>query len=181
MRKPLVPLTYSSFPRLLRGVALIAALGVLVTSTAACPSKPTMQVHNARITHVSPFGIGMDVVVKVHNDNSFDIMVRRVTAQTTIAGRYRMPQVSVQPNAWLPADKSTFVTAPVVIPWHLVPGVLSATMGSENVSYHVQGWADVSATRMLGVQVNNQPIDERGVVPREVVLRAARTSIPGAR
>ena len=175
------PRTQTFFLRLLRSTTLLLALAAPVTMTAACASKPTMEVHNARITNVSPFGIGMDVVVKVYNDNSFDIMIRQVTAKTTVAGRYQLPQVTVQPNVWLPAKKTTYITTPMTIPWTLVPGVLSATMGAENVAYHVEGWADVSATRTLGVQVNNEPIDENGVVSREVVLRAARTSLPGAR
>ncbi len=161
--------------------ALIAAIGALCTALPACVSEPTMKVHSARISHVNPFGIVMNVVVKVHNDNGFDIMIRRVQASTVLAGRYRLPEVTVHPNIWLPADKTTFVTTPATIPWPMVPALLSATLGSEKFSYHVQGYADVSATRTLGVQVNNEPINEQGTVPRELVLQAARTSIPGAR
>ena len=116
------PRTQTFFLRLLRSTTLLLALAAPVTMTAACASKPTMEVHNARITNVSPFGIGMDVVVKVYNDNSFDIMIRQVTAKTTVAGRYQLPQVTVQPNVWLPAKKTTYITTPMTIPWTLVPG-----------------------------------------------------------
>lgn len=161
--------------------ALLLTAGALFITPLSCASKPTMEVQNAQVTNVGPFGIGMNVMIKVYNPNSFDVMVRRVHAQATLAGRYTLPAADVQPNVWLPAKETTVVTAPATIPWPLVPGLLSATLGSEYVTYHVQGFADVTATRAIGVQVNNQALDERGAVPRELVLRAARTSIPGAR
>ncbi|MFW5740396.1 MAG: LEA type 2 family protein [Myxococcota bacterium] len=164
----------------LRAASLLLSACALLTMP-ACVSEPTVKVHTAQVTGVGPIGISLNVVVKVFNDNSFDIMIRRVTARTLLAGHYRLPEVTVHPNVWLPANKTTYVNTPVVVPWPLVPGVLATTMGNESVSYHVQGTADVSATRTLGVQVNNETIDEQGVVPREVMLRAARTTIPGAR
>ena len=140
-----------------------------------------MQLHHAQISHVTPMGIVANVVVKVHNTNSFDIQVRNMYAQTTLAGRYQLPAVNIQPNIWLPAKETTYVTAPVTVPWTLVPGVLAATLGNEYISYHVQGYADVTATRSIGVKVNNEPLSEQGMIPREMMLQAARSSIPGAR
>ncbi len=140
-----------------------------------------MKVETARITGVGPIGIGVDVIVRVYNPNSFDVMVRNVHAQTTLAGRYQLPAVDVQPNVWLPAKKETYVTAPGVVPWTLVPALLTTTLGNKDIAYRVQGYADVSATRSFNVHVNNQPLDEQGTFPREVVLRAAQTTIPGAR
>lgn len=180
--KTLLPFSWSNVltMRFVR-VAVMLVVVTMGAMTASCASKPTLKVDHARVTGVGPLGIGLDVVVRVYNSNSFDIMIRNVHAQTTLAGRYQLPAVNVQPNLWLPAKKETYVSTPVVVPWTLVPGVLSATMGSEHVSYHVQGYADVTATRALGVEVNNEPLDERGSVPREVMLGAARTMIPGAR
>lgn len=156
-------------------------VGLLLVTPLSCASKPTMQVQYAQVTGVGPLGINVNVVVKVYNTNSFDIMVRNLHAQTTLAGRYQLPAVNVQPNVWLPAKETTYVSAPATIPWTLVPGLMSATLGSEQIAYHVQGYADVTATRAVGLRVNNEPLDERGFVPRALVLQAARTAIPGVR
>ncbi len=163
-----------------RTLFVALALGVGL-SAVSCASKPTMQLHHAQISHVTPMGIVANVVVKVHNSNSFDIQVRNMYAQTTLAGRYQLPAVNIQPNVWLPAKETTYVTAPVTVPWTLVPGVLAATLGNEYISYYVQGYADVTATRSIGVKVNNEPLSEQGMIPREMMLQAARSSIPGAR
>ncbi len=173
------------FPPNQRGMRLARWAGILIVGlllpTLSCASKPTMQVQYAQVTGVGPLGINVNVVVKVYNSNSFDIMVRNLHAQTTLAGQYQLPAVNVQPNVWLPAKETTYVSAPATIPWTLVPGLMSATLGSEQIAYHVQGYADVTATRAIGLRVNNEPLDERGFVPRALVLQAARTAIPGVR
>ncbi len=181
MKTPLSSRKRSLGIRIAVEAALLLTAGALFITPLSCASKPTMEVQNAQVTHVGPFGIGMNVMIKVYNPNSFDVMVRRVHAEATLAGRYTLPAADVQPNVWLPAKETTVVTAPATIPWPLVPGLLAATLGNEYVTYRVKGFADVSATRAIGLQVNNQPLDEQGRVPRELVLRAARTSIPGAR
>ncbi|MCU0694788.1 MAG: hypothetical protein MUF54_25735, partial [Polyangiaceae bacterium] len=131
---------------------LLATLACLFLAlcSAACVSKPTMAVQYAQVSGVGPMGIGVNVVVKVHNGNSFDIMVRQVRAKTVIADQFVLPEVQASPNVWLPAGRSTLVATPVVIPWPLVPPILATSLGNEFVSYHVQGSADVSATRTLG-------------------------------
>jgi LEA14-like dessication related protein len=126
-------------------------------------------------------GIGLDVTVRVYNPNSFDVRVREVRVATTLADRIQMPWMKLQPNQWLPAKQTVAVVVPTVIPWPLVPQLLAASMGTEDISYHVVGEADVAATRAFGIHVNHEKVDERGKVPRSMILSAARTMIPGAR
>ena len=170
-----------------KAVALVARLVVVVGLLAAasvpmgCASKPTMKVQHAQVSGVGPMGIGLNVTIQVYNPNSFDVAVRRVRSQTTVANMYVLPPSDVSPNVWLPAKKTTFVTAPVIVPWSLVPGILTASMGAEEIPYHVTGSADVTATRAIGLEVNNQALDEQGMIPRQLMLSAARTMIPGAR
>jgi LEA14-like dessication related protein len=163
----------SGFNARLARWAGILFVGLFLLAPTSCAKKPTMQVQYAQITGVSPFGVIVNVVLRVNNSNSFDIMVRNIHAQTTLAGQYQLPAVDMQPNLWLAAKKTTFIDAPVTIPWNLVPGLLAATLGNENISYHVQGYADVTATRSIGLRVNNEPLDEQGLIPRELLLQAA--------
>jgi hypothetical protein len=144
----------------------------------ACVSKPKMQLHHAEVRAAGPQGIAMDIFLRVNNDNSFDVQVRNVRVQTVLQGRYPLPPVAYSPNQWLPADSSTIVVAPVLIPWHLVAPLLAETAASPAISYHVRGEADVTAIRSLGIKSDNYPVDEQGSVPRIAVLQAARTMFP---
>ena len=126
-------------------------------------------------------GVGVNTTVTITNRNSFDIQVRKVRATVTIANRYAIGPIEVSPNVWLPAKQSTDVTTPAVIPWALVLPLLAETLGHETIPYHAQGTADVTATRAIGVRVNNEVIDESGVVPRELILSAVRMTYPTAR
>jgi hypothetical protein len=148
---------------------------VLVTG---CVSKPTMQLHHAEIRSAGPAGIGMQVFLRVNNDNSFDVEVRNVRVQTTMAGRWTLPPMSYSPNQWLPADGTTIVQAPVIIPWGLVPPLLAETVASPVIKYRVRGEADVTAIRSIGIRSNNYPVDEEGEIPRIAVLQAARPMFP---
>lgn len=147
----------------------------------ACASKPTVQVQHAQITGIDLTGIRVNVVIRIRNPNSFDILVRNIQAQTTIAGAYQLPPINMQPNVWLPANNTSFLTAPVVIPWHMVPGVLSATLGNEYIAYQVSGLADVTASRSFKLNVNQEPLEDHGVISREMMLQAARPQMPGVR
>ncbi len=140
-----------------------------------------MQVKSAQVTGIGLTGVGVNVTTTITNRNSFDIQVRHVSAQVTIANRYTMGPIDTQPNVWLGAKQATDVVTPVVIPWPLVLPLLAETVGTENIPYHVQGYADVTATRALGVQVNNEAVDDSGVVPRSLILSAARINFPNAR
>jgi hypothetical protein len=143
-----------------------------------CISKPQMELHHAQVTSAGPGGIGVDVFLRVNNDNSFDIQVRNVRVSTVVERRYQLPDVNYSPNQWLPADGSTIVRAPALIPWTIVGPLLAETAASTSLSYRVRGEADVTAIRSLGIQSNRYPVDETGTIPRSAVLQAARSAMP---
>jgi hypothetical protein len=152
--------------------------GVSVLVLPSCVSKPQMQLHHAEISSAGPMGIGMNVYLRVNNDNSFDVQVRNVRVQTTLQGRWTLPPLAYSPNQWLPADGTTIVAAPVIIPWPLVTPLLAETAMNSNISYRVRGEADVTAIRSLGVKSDNYPVDETGSIPRVAVVQAAQGALP---
>ena len=161
-----------------------AAVALCIAATvgaASCAKKPVMQVQHAQITGIDLVGVRANVIIKVTNRNSFDILVRNVQAETTLAGAYHLPSIKMQPNVWLPAKQISYLTAPVVIPWHMVPGVMSATLGNEHIAYTVHGVADVTASQTLNIEVNQEPLDDHGVISRQMMLQAAAPQIPGLR
>jgi hypothetical protein len=155
---------------------LLGGAGVLLVP--ACVSKPKMQLHHAEIRNAGPAGIGMEVFLRVNNDNSFDVQVRNVRVQTVLQNRYALPPLAYSPNQWLPADGTTIVSAPVMIPWPMVAPLLAETATSPTIGYRVRGEADVTAIRSLGIDSDNYPVDESGTVPRIAVLQAARAMMP---
>jgi hypothetical protein len=148
-----------------------------LAGASGCATKPTANVHHAEIRGVSPYGLGVEVFLSVRNENSFDIQIRRVRANALIGNRYNMP-VNVTLNRWLSSDNTTIVIVPLSIPWQIVPGLIAESVGSPFIHYRIRGTADVTATRMFGVDRDDFPLDEVGVIPRDVMIAAARNVIP---
>ena len=160
-------------------VALIALALSVVLSTVSCASKPAIEVMYAEIKGVSTTGLIVNVGVAVNNSNSFDIQIRNMRFVTTLAGTIRLPQVELQPDTWLAAKSTTYMTVPVTVPWAAIPNVMSATAANEDISYSVDGFADVIASRSMGIQANNEPISSKGFIKREMMLQAASVKLPG--
>ena len=152
---------------------LVAAAVLAPALLGGCVSKPAVTLHDASLRSASLRGIGLDIFLKVENDNSYDIQIRNVRAEVTIHGRYRLAPIDIQPNQWLPAEQATIVRVPLVIPWQVVPPIVEETLGSPTITYRVQGSADVTAIRMLGIERDNYPLDEQGSVRRQDLVNAA--------
>jgi hypothetical protein len=135
-----------------------------------------MQLHHAELRSASLHGVGLDVYLKVDNPNSYDVQVRNVRVEVQV-GRYPLPPFAFSPNQWLPSGEVTLVRVPMVIPYQVVPGLLADTVTSPGIRYHVRGSADVTATRLFGVERDNYPVDEDGVIDRMALVAAARTSL----
>lgn len=151
-------------------LAALAALSLLSLAAAGCAETPTVRLHHADIQGAALTGAVIDVVIEVHNPNSFDIQIRDVNAETTFAGQFRLPPIVMHPNQWLPSGQSVLVHVPTTLPWLMIPGILAATIMSPVVTYSVHGSANVTATRTFGIDQNNYPIDLVGQMPRQMVV-----------
>lgn len=157
-------------PRHLAKLAFVACFSLL---SAGCATKPHLEIHHAEIRSASLLGVGLEVVLSVENPNSFDLAVRNVNVTVTFADRYDLPAIVYSPNQWLPAGKKTLVPVPVTIPFTLLPDLASTSANATALEYRVVGSVDVTATSSLQVERDNYPIDEKGSIRREDVLRAA--------
>jgi LEA14-like dessication related protein len=158
----------------LRARAFSAALlAAALAPLAGCVSKPVVSLHHAEVRAASLSGIGLEVILKVENPNAYDVQVRSVHAVVTIAGKYTLDPIDIAPNTWLGSNASTLVSVPLSIPWTLIPALIGETLGTPEVKYHVSGTADVTAVRALKIDKNNYPIDEDGVLPRQVFIDAS--------
>jgi LEA14-like dessication related protein len=158
----------------LRSRALAVALAACALAPiSGCVSKPVVTLHHAEVKAASLTGIGLVVFLKVENSNAYDVKVRTVHAQVTIAGKYALDPIDIAPDQWLGSNSSTLVSVPLQIPWTLIPALIGETLGSPEVKYHVTGTADVTAVRALMIEKNDYPIDEDGVLPRQVFVDAS--------
>lgn len=163
--------------KLAKTVAAGAALAALGTG---CVKTPVLQLHSARVSGVSPTGIILSVTMRVNNENSFDVRVRNVRANVTIQSRYTLPYLQYNPDTWLGSDASTFVPAPMTIPWVMVKPLVATSIGSNQVGYTLNGLADVTATRLLQIQANDYGINAAGFFSRgDLVLAAGRGVLGG--
>lgn len=163
-----------------RSFLLVRVFLLLLTlSCAACVTTPSLSLYGARVTHTTPAGIGMTMTMKVENDNVFDIQLRGVMANVTLANRYQLPTVVANPWIWLPAGQATLVHVPVIIPWTLIGPLIQTTLGSSLVPYRVVGRADVTATRALEIDFDDYKLDQVGRFSRGELLMAAGRGILG--
>jgi LEA14-like dessication related protein len=155
------------------GIALLLALDLLT----GCVSKPVVSLDHAELRGASLQGLFLSVVLQIKNPNSYDVQVRSLHVEVTIAGRYSLAPINMQPNQWLPSNETTRVAVPVVIPWPIIPPLIAETLGSPEVTYRVKGSADVTAVRMLGIERDNYPVDEEGTLPRQLFINASSGTI----
>jgi hypothetical protein len=157
---------------------------ILLAVGSGCVTKPIAELYGVRVQSVGPAGIQLDMSMKVNNYNVFDVKVRNVRCNVVIDERFRLPPIVYNPDTWLGANASTIVHVPVTMPWNLVWPLINATVGSNVLPYRTDGWVDVTAVRMLGIQVNDYAFEDDGAVSRFELLTAAMRGmgpVPGMR
>src|SRR4051812_23683392 len=102
---------------------LLAAGAVALALASGCVTKPVVTLHHAEVRAASLEGLALDVVLKIDNPNPYDVEVRSVHAEVTIAGRYALAPIDVQPKQWLGSNSTTMVSVPVAVPWSMIPAL----------------------------------------------------------
>jgi len=114
-------------------------------------------------------GVLMTIVLDVYNPNSYDVAVRAMRGNATLAQRYNLP-VNWQPGGegvWLASNATTSVRVPVTIPVDLGIQLLRESFTSPTVPFRVVGTADVTATRTFKIEKDNYSVDESGTFSRQ--------------
>jgi hypothetical protein len=165
---------------------LLLPAALLSLSVAGCVSKPTVKLNHAEITGVSfgfppQLGVLMNVVLEVHNPNSYDVAVRGVRGQAVIANQFSVPVDFRPPNpegVWLPAKQTSLLSVPMNIPVQTGLAVLSQAYGAPAIPYRFTGRADVTATRSLQLEKDDYAVDEQGQIPRQQLEAALHIGAP---
>jgi hypothetical protein len=164
----------------------VAAAVLAVVGASACVSKPTMHLNHAEISGVQigfppQFDVMMTIVLDVYNPNSYDVAVREVHGTTVMGGAFALPVNFVAPTAdgvWMPAQQTTSMRVPVVVPINVALGVLQQAAASPTIPYRFTGRANVTATRTLQLEKDDYAVDESGVVTRDQIAAVIPASIP---
>jgi hypothetical protein len=153
---------------------LLAALA----GASGCVQRPVISVHHAEVHGLSTYGVSVVIFLQIKNENTYDVQVRHVNCNVTMGRGAVLGPIDYAPNLWLPANRVTLLAVPVSIPWTLLPSLTMETMGSYAIPYQVRGYADVTATRVFGIERDNYPLEQSGFIPRQMVVDAARQIMP---
>ena len=145
-----------------------------------------MHLDHAEITGVQvgfppQFDVLMTIVLNVYNPNSYDVAVREVHGTTVMGGTYALPVNFYAPTAdgvWMPAQQTTAMRVPVVVPIGVALGVLQQAAAAPTIPYRFTGRANVTATRTLQLEKDDYSVDESGVVTRDQIAAVIPASIP---
>ncbi|MFO0616267.1 MAG: hypothetical protein U0414_26975 [Polyangiaceae bacterium] len=149
----------------------LLALCLALAPAVGCVSEPRVVIDHAEVKGVSLSGIDLGVVLAIRNDNVFDVKLRRVHADVTIARKIKLAPVDMVPDVWIPADDKIKLAVDVKVPLTIVPAILESTLEEGSVPYRIVGDADVTATRTFGIEEDHYPFDQEGTVPRSLFMK----------
>lgn len=150
-----------------------------VWSAAGCVSKPTMKLNHAEVSGVQlggyppTLGVIMTVVVDVTNPNSYDVAIRAVRGQSTMANRYIIPIDYKAPTAdgvWLAAGKTTSVRVSFPVPVDIALSLARDGYMTPFIPYHLSGHADVTASHTFKLEADNYSIEDDGQITRDQIM-----------
>ena len=144
----------------------------LALMTVGCVKEPVFKLDSMRVKGATIQGVELVMMMRVQNDNSFDVKVRDVRVDVVIAERFKLPRIQYNPDTWLGSDATTLLEVPVLIPLLMVWPMVSATAQANVVSYTMTGLVDVTAVRALDIEKNDYEVDESASISRAELIGA---------
>ena len=156
--------------------AVLAA--VALAPTAGCsakPEPPRLTPESAKVTSVSPGGLGLDLTLDAFNPNPVALSARSVKARVTLDGKIDLGEVTAPSGIELPAKKSTKVKVPLLVPWQNLAAILGLAASQRDVPYRLQGKLEIG-----GDSVRFEvPFTLDGTVTHAQLVQITVGAIPG--
>jgi len=124
--------------------------------------------------------VALTAYLDVVNPNSYDVAIRAVRGQVTLAEKYTLPIDYRAPGdgVWLASSGTTQVRVPIAIPVQLAMQLMREAYTVPTIPFRLVGRADVTATRSLKIEKDDYEVDEKGMITREQMDAAVRSVFP---
>lgn len=155
----------------MRALILAAALALAGCSR---PEPPTLTPQQAKVTSISPDGLGIQVALEAYNPNSVELAARSMKAKVTLDGKYHVGDVKVATPVKLPAEKRTKLDVPLSFKWTDLSGLVALAAGNKGVPYEVDGTVELGGDS-LSVDV---PFKMTGTISHDDMVKATLKSLP---
>ena len=159
--------------RLISRVVLL----LLAATTQGCVKTPSLTPVGTELSGATSQGLAMNVLMAINNPNGHDIQLRSVRATTTLTGLrqpHALAPIDYPMDRWLPAEQTTTLRIPILIPWPTVMSLALETPFTSQVTYRVQGKADVTASSSFRFDRDDMPFDAQGVLSRQALISFAQ-------
>jgi LEA14-like dessication related protein len=154
-----------------------AVLVALALSAVACskPEPPKITPHSARVSAVTPLGVGLALELDVENRNSFPLIVQEVSGTLKLGAGVEAGRARSEPKGNVPAKATTRVPAALDVPWAQLGALGPLAASGAAVPYTFDGTAKVGSSKLMF----DVPFTVRGEITREQVLRAGVRGLGG--
>lgn len=152
---------------------LLPALALLSFSCTK-PDPPVLTPKSAKVTEVTPAGVGLALSVEAYNPNGVDLSARSVTGKIVLDGKYDLGTTTVSKPVSLPAGARTTLDIPLSVAWNDMTALATLATSNRAAPYTVDGTVTVGGER-LNVDL---PFHMTGVITHDELVQATMRSIP---
>jgi len=151
-------------------VTLASTALVCATLTTACfkPKPVEITPQSLQLSSINPDGVGLTVVLDVHNPNGFPISASAVTAVIELQDGSELGQGSATPAFTIPAQGNAAVTAELGMHWTNIALLAPYALNAKPLPYRLRGSARIGG-ESLNVEV---PFTISGQLTPDQVLQA---------
>ncbi len=161
-----------SFPMRSASLALFAALSVVACSR---PEPPKITPHAARVTSVTPLGVGLSLELDVENRNPFPLIVQEVTGTLKLGAGVEVGRARSEPKGNVSAKATTRVAATLDVPWTQLGALAPLAASGKPVPYTFDGTAKVGSAKVSF----DLPFTVKGEITQAQALQAGIRGLGG--
>ncbi|HXK17865.1 MAG TPA: LEA type 2 family protein [Polyangiaceae bacterium] len=132
------------------------------------PKPVELTPESVQLSSISPDGVGLAVVLKVHNPNGFPISASAVNAVIELEDGSELGQGNATPAFTIPAEGNVAIPAQLSMRWTNVALLAPYALGAKPLPYRLHGSAHLGG-ESLNVEV---PFSISGQLTPEQVLQA---------
>jgi len=154
---------------------LVACVAATLAALAGCapPEPPTITVKESKITSIDLQGMRVAVKVEATNKNKMEFSLASFEGNIKLDGKDVGKVTLVKPVTLAPGV--TTLEVPLFLTWNDVGGIAQLAAAGRDLPYVLDGTASVGGGK-LTVPL---PIQVKGTVPKDELLKTVQRSIPG--